>query len=349
MNESLINAVVGMNRRLVASPDGWKARVIGPPITIDGNTLDRSLQAMLYIGNRSGMADLEGATVRQRRARLNQSTQLTMPLRRDVRVLQRTIPGPERPIRIRIYRTGRGYVRRPGLVYYHGGGWALGDLNTHDGGCRELAAASGCSVISVDYRRAPENPFPAGLEDAIAAFRWVSQNCRPLSIIPGAVAVIGDSSGGNFATVVAQTARDEGFPPPIAQGLVYPAVDLRLNTRSVALFGEGFFLTLADMEWFRDNYIREPEQILDPRAAPAMAEDLSGLAPAAVWTAGFDPLRDEGIEYAERMRDAGVTVTHRHYPSMTHGFFGMGVLPGGVARVREIGRTMSDMILNQLV
>lgn len=349
MNESLINAVARANRRAVASPDGWMARFIGPPIMIDGNTLDRSLQAVLFIVNRSGMGDMSGAPVHRRRALLKNSTRFAMPLRPDVKVIPRVIPGAETPIRARIYRTGKGNTKRPGIVYYHGGGWALGDLDTHDAGCRELAAASGCTVISVDYRRAPEHPFPAGLNDAIAAYRWVARNCAQLSLIPGAVAVMGDSSGGNFAAVVAQAARDDGFEPPIAQGLVYPAVDLRLQGRSVNLFADGFFLTRDDMEWFRDNYVTSPQHLVDPKASPLLADDLSGLAPAAVWTAGFDPLRDEGNEYAERLRDSGVPVMHEYYTSMTHGFFGMGMLPGGVERVHEIGLGMSELILQQLV
>ena len=208
----------------------------------------------------------------------------------------------------------------PLLMYFHGGGWVVADLDTHDNLCRLICRDAGIHVLSVDYRLAPEHPAPAGLDDAYAAYRWALEHGADLGTRPGAVAVGGDSAGGNLATVVARRGRDDGVPAAM-QLLLYPVTDLRGGTRSMALFATGFFLTAHDMDWCREQYLGGSQlDASDPRVSPLLAEDLAGLPRALVVTAGFDPLRDEGEAYAERMRDAGVTVDLRRMSSLIHAF-----------------------------
>ncbi|USZ66692.1 alpha/beta hydrolase [Halorussus salilacus] len=245
-----------------------------------------------------------------------------------------SIPGSESEIPIRVYRPGvasgdpgpEGTDSAfgddlPVLVYYHGGGWVLGTLDSIDGVCRRLARRGECVVVSVDYRLAPEHPFPAAVEDARAALRWVAENAGAFGGDPERVAVGGTSAGGNLAAVTALGARASGGrPTPARQFLFYPITDRAFDTDSYAENAEGPLLTRADMEWFWDHYLRSEVDAANPYASPLRARDLSGLPPATVLTAGFDPLRDEGIAYAERLADAGVEVRHDHYPGMVHGF-----------------------------
>jgi acetyl esterase len=228
-------------------------------------------------------------------------------------------------------------------VFFHGGGWVVGGLDSHDATCRQLALGSGCTVVSVDYRLAPEHPFPAAVADATAAFRFVRDNPLP-DDVPLAVAVMGDSAGGNLAAVVSARMRDGGEPMPVAQGLIYPSTDLRLQTRSAELFSRGFLLTRADMDWYRRQYAPDPGTWTDPAASPLLAPSHAGLPPTWVWTAGFDPLRDEGAAYAEALRQAGVTAHHRCFTDQVHGFASMGILPGGVQRTRSLGRALADLM-----
>jgi acetyl esterase len=238
------------------------------------------------------------------------------------RVADRTIPGPHGDMPVRIYRP-EGDAPKPTVVYYHGGGWVIGGLDTHDGTCRALANAVDALVVSVDYRLAPEHTFPAAVEDAFAALQWVAANATELGGDPARIAVAGDSAGGNLSAVVAQLARDAGGPALRFQLLVYPATEYEFETGSWAENGEGYFLTTGAMEWFYGHYLRGPEDGADPRVSPMRAEDLSGLPPAFVITAEFDPLRDQGMAYAEAMAAAGVPVTARVYDGMFHGFFSM--------------------------
>jgi acetyl esterase len=206
--------------------------------------------------------------------------------------------GPAGPIRLRLYRglgTSAG-APLPLLVYFHGGGWTIGDLDTHDIVCRTLANNAGCMVIAVDYRMGPEHKFPAAVEDCIAATRWVAAQAGSLGVDAGRIALGGDSAGGNLATVVAISLRDAGGPPLVFQALVYPATDQRLDSASHAKFGEGYLLTRNNMLWFRDNYLRAGDYD-DWRASPLRAADLARLPPAHIITAGYDPLLDEGRAY----------------------------------------------------
>ncbi|HLI06994.1 MAG TPA: alpha/beta hydrolase [Ktedonobacteraceae bacterium] len=237
------------------------------------------------------------------------------------RVENRTIPGPAGEIPVRIY-TPQGNGPFPALVFFHGGGWVICNLDTHDGICRSLANGAGCVVVSVDYRLAPEHKFPAAPEDCYAATQWVAQNAAELNVDASHIAIGGDSAGGNLTAVVAQMARDRGGPHLVFQLLIYPATDFRMNTVSIEENATGYFLTKDDMIWFTNHYLNSEEDKTNPLASPLLASDLSGLPPALIITAQYDPLRDEGELYGQKLREAGVPVTISRYEGVIHGFFG---------------------------
>jgi acetyl esterase len=252
------------------------------------------------------------------------------------------IPSPAATIAARRYtpktlRQSAGLA--PGLVFFHGGGWVIGNLDSHDVVCRTLAHEGGVVVISVDYRLSPEHKFPAAVEDAVAATGWISQHAHALGIDAARLMVGGDSAGGNLAAVVALEARDAvGGPKLAGQVLIYPATDFRMTHASHREPETSILLTHSVIRWFRDHYLDHPADGDDWRASPARAENLAGLPPAYVLTAGADPLRDEGREYAERLEAAGVPVTYRMFPGQFHGFFTMGkLLPQAGVAAREIG------------
>jgi acetyl esterase len=221
----------------------------------------------------------------------------------------------------------------------------IGDLETHDVLCRQLTAASGASVISVDYRLAPEHKFPAAAEDAWAATRWVVAHAAELGLDAGRLAVGGDSAGANLATVVALMARDAGGPAIKLQVLIYPVTDVMRETRSYADFAEGYMLTRDSMRWFIAHYLSSRDAARDWRVSPLRAPSLAGLPPALIVTAGFDPLRDEGEIYANRLRDAGVMVDHVCYGGMVHGFLGMGkLLDTAMRAVAHIGGSLQQAL-----
>ena len=252
-------------------------------------------------------------------------------------VVDRVVPGPHGPIPIRYYRPLGSKVDEilPVLMFFHGGGWTLGDLETHDTICRELCNKTPCAVVAVDYRLGPEHKFPAAVDDCVAATRWVSAQAAELGIAAARMAVGGDSAGGNLATVVALILRDGGGPPLRFQLLVYPATDQLLDTPSHAALADGYLLTRDNMLYFRANYLRGPQDYGDWRASPLHATDLSRLPPALVITAGFDPLRDEGKAYADALMAAGVPVTYTSYDGMIHGFFMMGGVMDAANRAME--------------
>ena len=230
------------------------------------------------------------------------------------------------PVPVRAYRP-KGAAKEavlPALVYYHGGGWVIGDLDTHDVVCRTLANAARCAVFSVEYRKAPEAPFPAGVEDSFAALSFVAGQAKALRIDPARVAMGGDSAGGNLSAVMALMARDRGGPGLSFQLLIYPATDQRMGHPSIDGNGEGYLLTKKSMLYFRGHYLPDAADYTDWRASPLLAPSLAGLPPAFLMTAGFDPLRDEGRAYAERLRKDGVAVDYREYSDMVHGFITMG-------------------------
>ncbi|MBC7803056.1 MAG: alpha/beta hydrolase [Candidatus Parcubacteria bacterium] len=230
------------------------------------------------------------------------------------------------PVPIRWYRP-KGAARDevlPALVYFHGGGWVIGDLDTHDVVCRTLANGARCAVFSVEYRKAPESPFPAAVEDCFSALKFVCENDGKLKVNPSKVAVGGDSAGGNLAAVMALMARDAGGREISFQLLIYPGVDQRMGHPSIDGNGEGYLLTKKSMLYFRGHYLPRREDWLDWRASPLLAKSLAKLPPAFLFTAGFDPLRDEGKAYADRLAQEGVQVEYRNYADMVHGFITMG-------------------------
>ena len=223
-----------------------------------------------------------------------------------------TVPGPGGPIPAQLYRSAATGIL-PVLVFFHGGGWVVGNIESHDTVCRHLANRADCAVVSVDYRLAPEHKFPAAVDDCFAATEWVAGNAAALGIDPGRLAVGGDSAGGNLAAVVSLLARDRGRPRISCQLLIYPAMDAAMRHDSIARFAEGYVLTRSTMRWFYEQYFRAADDAADWRASPLLAPDLKGLPPTYMLTAGYDPLCEEGDAYAARLAAAGVPVTHRQF------------------------------------
>ena len=251
--------------------------------------------------------------------------QLPHPEVKIAGVEDRRIPGPAGEIPVRIYRPG-GKAPLAALVYFHGGGWVIGSIETHDASCRDLANRVGCVVVSVDYRLAPEHRYPAAAEDCFAATQWVAENAAALGVDPQRIAIGGDSAGGNLAAAVALMARDRRGPALRHQLLIYPVTDADFTRASYRENAEGYLLTTQAMEWFWGHYVPDAVQRNEPYAAPLQAKDLSGLPPAFVITAEYDPLRDEGEAYAKRLSGAGVRTTAKRYDGAIHGFFAMGLL-----------------------
>jgi acetyl esterase len=307
------------------------------PVQVDGETLAPEVQlalAMLERRREPPPETLAPAEARRRRRRLS-AVYAGKPTPVGA-VADLDLCGG---LRARHYAPAEPGDPHPLLVYYHGGGFTYGDLDTHDGVCRILCRHAGAHVLAIDYRLAPEYPFPAAVEDARAALSWAFANAAALGADPQRVGVGGDSAGGNLAAVVSQLAARDGGPAPMLQLLIYPATDFSRRRRSRELFGEGFLLTNSEMDWFETNYLGAARaHALDPRASPLLAEDLSGLAPAYVVTAAFDPLRDEGEEYAEALRAAGTPVTLRRFPGFIHAFIaGAGVSRNARDALVEIG------------
>jgi acetyl esterase len=255
--------------------------------------------------------------------------------------------GPVGQIPLRLYRPAgvSDATPLPVYVYFHGGGWVIGDLESHDVLCRQLTAESGACVIAVDYRLAPEHKFPAAADDAWAATRWIVGHAAELGVDAGRLAVGGDSAGGNLAAVVALMARDAGGPAIALQVLIYPVTDVGRESPSYADFADGYMLTRDSMRWFTAHYLGRKEEANDWRVSPLRAPSLAGLPPALILTAGFDPLRDEGAAYATRLREAGVTVDYVSFGGMIHGFVGMGrVLDSALRAVSLIGAALKQAL-----
>jgi acetyl esterase len=288
-------------------------------VTIDGQELDPEVQLLIrLLGRRpqpTHSSPAEARATRAREALVFRGESFEVGHVEDL-----TLPGPAGPIGARLYVPEGAAGGSPLLIYLHGGGWVVCDLDTHDNACRFLAREAGVLVLSVDYRLAPEHRFPAAVDDALAAFRFGVEHASDLGADPAAVAIGGDSAGGNLAAVVSQLAVSDGGPVPAFTLNIYPVTDLSAKRESYRLFGEGFLLTEVQMDWYRTNYLPDEAAALDPRASPLLADDLSGLPPTYIATAGFDPLRDEGEEYALRLREAGVAVALRRHPGLIHGF-----------------------------
>ncbi|QOR68349.1 alpha/beta hydrolase [Cytobacillus suaedae] len=250
-----------------------------------------------------------------------------------------TIKGVKDDIKIRVY-SPKDDELLPALIYFHGGGWVLGNLDSHDSLCRALANSAECVVISVDYSLAPEHKFPTAVYDAFHATKWVYDNAETLKVDPTRLAVGGDSAGGNLAAAVSNLAKKNRSPKLCFQALLYPATNFEV-TESYQLFSEGYFLTKSAMNWFRDCYLNGTEDLKNPLAAPLLMDDKTDLPPALIITAGFDPLRDEGKAYAESLIEAGVEVEYKCYDGMIHGFISMfSVLHQGKLAVEHISNSL---------
>ena len=247
------------------------------------------------------------------------------------------VPGPGGPIPVRIYSpVAAGSEPLPALVYYHGGGFVIGDLDTHDGLCRMFANEAGCRVVAIHYRKAPENKFPAAADDAYAVLAWVEANATRLGIDANSIAVGGDSAGGNLAAVAAQIAKEKGGPKLDLQLLLFPVTQIGGETSSLNEFAVGYFLERKGLDWFYANYLPSGTDKNDPKLSPLRAKDLSGLPAAYIMLGGFDPLHDEGQQYADKLRAAGVPVTVADYPDMVHCFFYLQtVLPQALEAVKK--------------
>jgi len=310
--------------------------------------LDPDAAAVYKAFQEAGRPAYEALTAPEARAYYAQARFATNPEPPELdRVAELSIPAPHGVIPARLYvpkETRRHDGLAPALVFFHGGGWVIGDLDSHDVVCRQLADAGALIVISVDYRLAPEHKFPAAADDAIAATQWIAANARDLGIDAARLSIGGDSAGGNLTAVVALAARDAGGPALAGQVLIYPATDFAMSHGSHSEPETSVLLTHSVIRWFRDHYLSGAADIHDWRASPARAQDLAGLPPAYVLTAGADPLRDEGDEYAARLEQAGVSVTTRHYPGQFHGFFTMGkLLQQANVAVGEIGAWLKGL------
>jgi acetyl esterase len=311
----------------------------------DGLTLDPEMQLLLALRERLKPGSLETTPIAEsrrldhREALVYRGTPIAVGAVKEI-----TVDGAAGPLRARHYAPNDAGASRPLLVFFHGGGFVLEDLDTHDAPCRALCRDAKVHVLSVEYRLAPEALFPAAVDDAYTAFAWARANAASLGADPGRVAVGGDSAGGNLSAVVTQTAAARREPLPAAQLLIYPAVDRSRPWRSLELFAEGFLLSRSDIDWFTRTYA--PGVALDdPRLSPHCARDLSGLSPAIVVTAGFDPLRDEGEAYADALAAAGNRVVARREEGLVHGFINMAVVsPAARNALRSIGRDLRELL-----
>lgn len=286
--------------------------------------LDPQARAVLDLVKKVGRPSYDQLSPAEARQQYRETRTALQPEAPEMTVKDLAADSAAGPIPLRLYRPPGGGGPLPALIYFHGGGWVIGDLETHDVLCRQLAQQSGCIVVAVDYRLAPEHKFPAAVDDCWAATRWIAAHAGELGIDDRRLAVGGDSAGGNLAAVIAVMARDAGHPALAFQLLIYPATDMTRVAPSHAEFADGYLLTRNLTGWFTAHYMRNADDETDWRASPSRVPSLNGLPPALIMTAGFDPLRDEGEAYAMRLRDAGVTVDYICYGGMIHGFLPLG-------------------------
>jgi acetyl esterase len=333
-------------RRLFRLPHHLQLRLSGKPqVVVHGQALHPEIQLLLTARKLSGGKPLRADTATlarhsMRKESLQFSTDVPVETVRDL-----SLDTEVGPLRARHYAPREPGGPHPLLVFFHGGGFVVGDVDTHDEPCRLLCMHAGVHVLSVEYRLAPEHPFPAGLTDAEAALRWALSHATELGADPARVGVGGDSAGGNLSAVLSLYGGKGGAPSPAFQLLIYPATDRKTPYPSQEHFAEGFFLTRGDVDWFDRNYIGDRVELrADPRVSPLLAPELGRLCPAVVVTAGFDPLRDEGDAYAARLAREGTPTRHRTFPGFIHGFLNMGgVSPAAYAAVVDIARELRKL------
>ncbi len=328
-------------RSLLKLPDGILVKMSGgKPLAIDGRILDARAQLLAFQGARQpSITTLDPVTARSATAAGLQL--LDDAPRASVEVKELQVPGPGGPLEARLYRPRGNAAALPGLVFFHFGGCVIGDLDTCHVFCSMISEIADCAVLNVAYRLAPEHKFPAPADDAVAAYRWAVENAGELGMMAGHIGVGGDSAGGNLSAVVAQEAKRKGFQPPAVQLLIYPVTDWAAKGGSMESCGNVYPLTAEIMDWFAGHYLNCPADYADLRVSPMKEQDLSDLAPAIVVTAGFDPLRDQGAEYAERLQAAGVSVNYRCEDSLPHAFTAMtGAIPAAKAACEKIARDL---------
>jgi acetyl esterase len=310
-------------RLAISVPRVAQRSILGAPATLDGRQLDPEMHALVRLMalGASGMERTTGSSTRSRKAFVVGAQ--TVGGRQPIgAVTDRSIEGPGGRLKLRFYTPAGVDEATPGLVFLHGGGFLRGNLDSHDAPCRVIAERAQVRVISVDYRLAPEHPFPAAVDDAVAAWRWVNENAESLDVLANVIAIGGDSAGGNLAAVVAQEMVRSGGPVPTSQLLMYPPVDFVETWPSRTLFAEGFLLTDEFIDMADEAYLVGDEDRADPRLSP-LKGDMTGLPPTVITTAGFDPLRDQGEAYAHALKDAGVRVEHIFEPNLVHGYLNM--------------------------
>lgn len=321
---------------------GWRAN------PIDGQICDEDLAALLGFGDIIGATDKTSQDPEKARALMAESSMMAEDdACSDVRIQDRILVEGQSRLTARYYVPQDLADISPGIVYFHGGGFVLGDLDTHDRYCQHLARDAGVRVMAINYRLAPENPFPAAVEDGVAAFRCVVRRAKEFDMDPARLAVMGDSAGGNLSAVIAHRTKKDTLRPAL-QVLVYPGVDGTCQMKSHALFAKGWILTAEQMEWFYHCYVGNDRAArLQPDVSPLYHADFQGLPRALVYTAGFDPLRDEGIAYAEKLEKEGIPMRHYCFRSLTHGFVSMGgICPAARDAAlqigQEVGRTLRE-------
>jgi len=318
-------------------PERGQRMLVGAPVRIDGQLLATEAQLLLKLAGRR----LERGSIARSRLQTRRVTRLAGgPPIEPVAATELSIPSPAGPIGARLYRPDGLQAPARLLMFFHGGGWVEGDLDTHDNVCRFLALNAGVAVLAVDYRLAPEHPFPAAVNDSLVAFRYAVGQAEQLGVDPDSIAVGGDSAGANLASVVGLLAAADEQPPAFLL-MIYPATDMTWRRPSRDLFGDGFLLTDPRINFFREQYLPDHADRSDPRASPLLAPDLSLMPPTYVATAGFDPLRDDGEEFARRLAKAGVPVVLRRFTGLCHGFANLlGLGRGGREAMHEIASAL---------
>jgi acetyl esterase len=330
-------------RKVLSLPPRWLLAMSGgKPVTIAGRTLDPRVQFLAAQAKaRPGLNTMEVSAARK--ASADGLALLDAKPREGVEIEDREIPGPEekQKLRVRIYRPQKAERLAPVMVYFHMGGVVIGDLETCHHFCSLMTAEAGCIAVSVDYRLAPEHKFPAAVDDALAAFRWVRDNARALGGNVERVAVGGDSAGGMLAAVVSQELARVGERGPVLQMLIYPAVDWTASGGSMDEYAQAFPLNTPMMTWFRDHYLNSLDEVRDVRVSPALAPDLLGLPPALIFTAGHDPLVDQGRDYATALKSQNVPVMYRCFDELPHGFTAMsGAVPSAAKANLDIAHEL---------
>lgn len=311
---------------------------------VDGRVLDAHAAAMLRLDDLTGDSVVSAYTPEHARRRVARGIAIVDgDAPKDVSHEDLDAELGAVTLRLRIYSPPGEQGATPGVVFYHGGGWVTGDLNTHDGACRRLAHAARCRVVSVDYRLAPEHPFPAAVDDALGAFRFIAAHARELKLDAERLAVMGDSAGGNLSAVVSLRTRGDSLQPAL-QVPVYPATDARCSHPSHAIFGKDYFLTHEAIDWYYGHYATDSLRT-HPDISPLLAPDMSGAPPALVVPAGFDPLLDEGVAYGERLAEAGVPTRIWRVDTLPHGFLLMtGAIPLAARVSQELGETIGRVL-----